>query len=117
LARHFIHATLLGSGILPLHPGDGAFTVEIIATFDGSAVLAKFRAALKTKSNQPHAPQPTAVLLSGNRFAPRFPDLGFTCGPGTTRFRGYSRPNKTGKGAPPIYGYSINLILRPGPAW
>jgi len=44
--------------------GDGSLIIEIISLFGDSAALADCRAALKTHYNQPHAPRPTAVLLS-----------------------------------------------------
>jgi hypothetical protein len=39
----------------------------LLDIFSEAAALRKLRVALKTQQNQPHAPQPTAVLLSGNR--------------------------------------------------
>jgi hypothetical protein len=46
---------------------DGAFSGCLLDVFREAAALIKLRAALKTQQNQPHAPQPTAVLLSGHR--------------------------------------------------
>ena len=89
--------------ISPAAPGDGAFILELIGVFDGSAVMAQIRAALKTKSNQPHAPQPTAVLLSGSRVPSRFPALRPIFCPGIVRSCNHNRPKKTDKSAPPIY--------------
>ncbi len=47
--------------------GDGTFSGCLLDVFREAAALIKLRAALKTQQNQPHAPQPTAVLLSGHR--------------------------------------------------
>ena len=47
-----------------LRTGDGSWTIEIVSVFGNSAALTNCRAALKTQYNQPHAPRPTAVLLS-----------------------------------------------------
>jgi hypothetical protein len=46
---------------------DGAFSRCFLDVSREAAALCKLRAALKTQQNQPHAPQPTAVLLSGHR--------------------------------------------------
>jgi hypothetical protein len=46
---------------------DGALSGFLLDVFCEAAALCKLRAALKTQQNQPHAPQPTAVLLSGHR--------------------------------------------------
>jgi hypothetical protein len=46
---------------------DGALSGCLLDIFCEGAALCKLRAALKTQQNQPHAPQPTAVLLSGHR--------------------------------------------------
>jgi hypothetical protein len=45
---------------------DGAFSGCLLDVSCETAALIKLRAALKTQQNQPHAPQPTAVLLSGH---------------------------------------------------
>jgi hypothetical protein len=55
---------------------DGAFSGCLLDVFREAAALRKYRAALKTQQNQPHAPQPTAVLLSGHRpLCPADPSL------------------------------------------
>ncbi|HEV2652213.1 MAG TPA: hypothetical protein VGU69_13200, partial [Rhizomicrobium sp.] len=48
---------------------------EIIGISGDSDGWAASRAALKTQYNQPHAPRPTAVLLSGRRL------VGCLCSP------------------------------------
>jgi hypothetical protein len=46
---------------------DGALSGCLLDVFCEGATLCKLQAAVKTQQNQPHAPQPTAVLLSGHR--------------------------------------------------
>jgi len=101
----------MGRRISGFWRSDGSFSGGLLPVCCKSDVLVKLRAALKTQQIQPHAPQPTAVLLSGHRLlSPVSPLPAVSVSASAVEPRGDHCQEKSGKTEPPIDASSANSL-------